>query len=734
MIREIRADAPDVNVPEQLLCAVARYVDERPVELTALYGPKEQREPAAIQSFFSFIAATYNEEVVSSIGRDIQRVAQAARLLDERRKAPSTAAESPNGGVSVLGIQLEHFRRADAPPSKVISRIGEDEKLLILHETMESIALGESEAEKTWRNVALHEVFEGRHTRAQIGAVSAYVKIRAARMLKDLPAPTRPYIQTVEDFVRWAFAWTQQSTMTHRHMFRDLVDGTALSDSDRSNLEELLGYYHAALVGEGALPSMEKSRSRGDGASKLALATSVAEGTAIKDIMGHATKQKWRRAWAAFLEERIPMEKRKNQLVVCLGGPELLEVLEVYLPLGVPADRIISIERDSEVIERQRARIQSTPQLTGLKLIEGNLEEIMPGLDNRLGQWFPDPNPTIISLDMCGQMSDALSVGLRTMPVRDSAFVLVNVKGNRETQAHQGILQEIAARYASGAEYVHSQRDIRKAVLSGAVTASAAVRTLHEAWELFSTDVEQGVDAMALSELRDAHVDHWILHQCGADRLDLKSPLYPRLVQQHGLNSQRPNVLYDELHQLCGHVAKLLLSSGKRLGTNIRATELPFVDIETWLVQLAFSSLMGHPRVHALEKWKYRTETRSHAPFLSVFAEVHFPRRTYDQWSQAASFAHKAAAVVAEVGAQDQERGEGYLQLKLEQKTKNAPLSRADQIVFLVDGKRRAWVQLGRLIEDCIAYRLWADQYQNTDSPSAQARIRRMVIEDLAAM
>ncbi|MBI4981356.1 hypothetical protein HZC30_07435 [Candidatus Woesearchaeota archaeon] len=67
----------------------------------------------------------------------------------------------------------------------------------------------------------------------------------------------------------------------------------------------------------------------------------------------HPAKTRWREIWKEFIQANLELtpQNTREKLVLCLPGPEALEVLQVYDALGIPQENITGLEREFEVYE-----------------------------------------------------------------------------------------------------------------------------------------------------------------------------------------------------------------------------------------------------------------------------------------------------------------------------------------------------------------------------------------------
>lgn len=91
-------------------------------------------------------------------------------------------------------------------------------------------------------------------------------------------------------------------------------------------------------------------------------------------------------------ETLLTFRKPKDVKVLHFGGIDLTEACQVYLPRGIPAGNIVSIERDKKIAEAQKA------QNTGIQVVHSTLEDYLAQQK--------EINFDVISLDYTGPFSN----------------------------------------------------------------------------------------------------------------------------------------------------------------------------------------------------------------------------------------------------------------------------------------------------------------------------------------
>ncbi|HEY4211569.1 MAG TPA: tetratricopeptide repeat protein [Steroidobacteraceae bacterium] len=138
-------------------------------------------------------------------------------------------------------------------------------------------------------------------------------------------------------------------------------------------------------------------------------------------------KSLWRERWREFIAQNFNLVKRVTAHVLCLPGPEALEIKQVYDKLGIPRGNIVCIEGNRKAYNELKRRH------LGVDLRHQTLDEF---LDSPCRVAFD-----IVSLDLCGQLGTyepAIHRLRKRGFIDDEAIVASNFCGAREARASQG--------------------------------------------------------------------------------------------------------------------------------------------------------------------------------------------------------------------------------------------------------------------------------------------------------
>jgi hypothetical protein len=157
-----------------------------------------------------------------------------------------------------------------------------------------------------------------------------------------------------------------------------------------------------------------------------------------KQSYNFESKEEYRQIWANFIFKQFPKEKIRRGLdVVCLPGPEALEIIHVYDKLGIPRRRIWGVENHSDAV-RQLRNLN-----LGIQIYEGDLIDFFNGKPDVRDKSLPNEEKfDIVNLDFQGQFkgeeTNILSAIFHNNHYRKHMLLGTNFFGSRE----RGIVSE----------------------------------------------------------------------------------------------------------------------------------------------------------------------------------------------------------------------------------------------------------------------------------------------------
>jgi len=132
-------------------------------------------------------------------------------------------------------------------------------------------------------------------------------------------------------------------------------------------------------------------------------------------------KEVWRKKWFEYVEKQITPEQRAKMKVLCLPGPECLEI-PGYIELGFDPKNIVGIEGDPKV----REEFEKNAAKYGIQTRFGKLSDVLPKLDDKFD---------VVSLDMLGPFCKGYEMNiLSQLPLSDRVVFMINVQAKREAE------------------------------------------------------------------------------------------------------------------------------------------------------------------------------------------------------------------------------------------------------------------------------------------------------------
>ncbi len=176
------------------------------------------------------------------------------------------------------------------------------------------------------------------------------------------------------------------------------------------------------------------------------------------------TKRKWRKEWAQFIDENTDKKNRARMRVLCLPGKNCLEI-PLYVQLGFDPKNIVGVEGGDRVA---RAEFELNAPKLGIDHRVGDLEDILS----------TEAPFDVVSLDFHGFMGKKNFEICQRIPLADKAVVMTNFLARREKGFSKDILahqmtrfNEVMVERGLDREVEKRQHSLLKDFVNGVVTS-----------------------------------------------------------------------------------------------------------------------------------------------------------------------------------------------------------------------------------------------------------------------
>lgn len=276
----------------------------------------------------------------------------------------------------------------------MVRKISDQENFFICSHIQEGVKNGESDEQIQERRKWLAERLDlSLHT---IAAISAHLKIRAAKILEGFPTE-------MHEEARERIA---------------LIGGAARADAQEIfAAEKGVDVRIVAAMTDGVMP---------EDVGGIGLSGEHAD-------YDNETKQKWRKEWAQFIDENTDKKNRSSMRVLCLPGKKCLEI-PLYLQLGFSPKNIVGVEGGDRVA---RAEFELNALRFGIDYRMCDLEDVLS----------TEKPFDVVSLDFHGFMGKKNFEICQRVPLADKALVMTNFLARREKGFCKEFFAHLMTRY-----------------------------------------------------------------------------------------------------------------------------------------------------------------------------------------------------------------------------------------------------------------------------------------------
>jgi len=430
----------------------------------------------------------------------------------------------------------------------------------------------------------------------RVNAITAWLRIRAQRAMPDgvLTPSTAKFIKV---YLGLGASPKEQDVLTEELIGILKIDPQVvrqISESIRDKVRDTFS------------KTTSKDRPKTDDLSSLLL-----EAGSVDSLHGgehvdydNPTKEHWREAWKAYLEQHTHPDLRSHMKVLCLPGKHCLEV-PLYLDLGFRKENIVGIEGGDRIA---RAEFEKNAKALGIDWQAMRLEEYLEDQRTRFD---------VVSLDFIGQLSPSTVKICSNLMLAERSIVMINTLARREGRDVQKNLQWLWQMM------IDSEKQDRHLLDEG-----AEVQVPSPDWNLALSREHL---LAALSQVGVERRENWFY----GSKIE-QIPLLPA-AQALETNSSRKKMQANIDLVLATMLGELIQVLDQHHLVDIGDTRERQVLAQ--MGDMFHDVVFGNKFITDVQKLSYRSEVSDQrCTFHTDIASIHTPRRLYEEISGATEF------------------------------------------------------------------------------------------------